>query len=133
MSKEPFSDTGSDRPSVSSREISERSEGAAKQRFEMYLVECIERLFTEIGNRLANSLQQTLGRLVNVQSRSVDVLEKLETEQRYMRTQIERLTAELTLLRRGKLPSPQIPRGRRAWTHRHRRLFVAPRPRIPKG
>jgi hypothetical protein len=135
MSKESFSDAGSDAgpdaPGALSGGAAERSDGAAKQRFEAYLVECVERLFTEIGTRLSNSLQQTLGRLVNVQSRSIDVLEKLEAEQRYMRAQIERLSADIALLRRGSM-TPPVPRGRRAWTHRHRRLFVASRPRLPK-
>ncbi len=131
MSKESFSDAGPDAPGALSGGAVERSDGVARQRFEAYLVECVERLFTEIGTRFSNSLQQTLGRLVNVQSRSIDVLEKLEAEQRYMRAQIERLSADIALLRRGSM-TPPVPRGRRAWTHRHRRLFVAPRPRLPK-
>ncbi|QUV96264.1 hypothetical protein [Chloracidobacterium aggregatum] len=103
MSKESFSDAGPDAPGALSGGAVERSDGVAKQRFEAYLVECVERLFAEIGTRLSNSLQQTLGRLVNVQSRSIDVLEKLEAEQRYMRAQIERLSADIALLRRGSM------------------------------
>jgi cell division protein FtsB len=129
MSRESFSDAGSDTPGTPSSNTVARSE--AEQRFEAYLAECIERLLAEIGTRLSGSLQQTLGRLVNVQARLVEALEKLEAEQRYLRAQIERLSSEVTLLRQGKLTSP-MPRSRRAWTHRHRRLLVAPRLRVPK-
>ncbi|MGQ9897643.1 MAG: hypothetical protein ACUVR8_08840 [Acidobacteriota bacterium] len=131
MFKESSSDAGPGTPDAISGDTAGRLDGAARQRSDMYLVECIERLFTEIGTRLLNSLQQTLGRLVNVQARSIEVLERIEAEQRYLRAQVERLSADVALLRRGSR-APQLPRGRRLWTHRHRRLFVAPRPRLPK-
>ncbi|OYT73162.1 MAG: hypothetical protein CFK52_02530 [Chloracidobacterium sp. CP2_5A] len=132
MSKELFSDARPDSPSVAALNAAQRSNGETRQRLEGYLSECIERLLSEIGTRLATTFQQTLGRLASVQSRSVDVLERLEAEQRYMRAQLERLTAELTLLRRGGA-AVNAPRGRRPWTHRHRRLFVMPRPRLSKN
>ncbi len=130
MSKELFSDARSDAPAVAALKGAP-PDGETRQRLERYLSECIERLFAEIGARLATTLQQTLGRLVNVQSRSIDVLEKMEAEQRYMRAQLERLAAELALLRRGGAAS--APRNRRPWTHRRRRLFVISRPRLPKA
>ncbi|MCS7080066.1 MAG: hypothetical protein NZ585_08455 [Chloracidobacterium sp.] len=133
MSKEMFPNAGSDAAGASTLSAVPRSDSDhdAKQRFEKYLTECVERLFTEVSARLATTLQQTLGRLVTVQSRAIDVMEKMEAEQRYMRAQIEQLTAEIANLRRGAA-APQAVRSRRPWTHRHRRLFVIPRPRLPK-
>lgn len=130
MSKEMYPNAESHAPGAPTVNAAPRSEGDARRRFEDYLAECIERLFTEAGARLAGALQQTLGRLVNVQSRAIDVMEKMEAEQRYMRAQIERLTAEIARLRGGAAPT--VGRSRRLWTHRHRRLVVTPRPRLPK-
>lgn len=125
-----FSNAGPSAPGAATVDATPRPEGDARQRFERHLAECIDRLLTEAGTRLAQTLQQTLGRLIAVQSRAIDVMEKIEAEQRYMRAQIERLTTEVMQLRRGAPPTTG--RSRRSWTHRHRRLFVIPRPRLPK-
>ncbi|MFQ3581136.1 MAG: hypothetical protein SNJ67_00755 [Chloracidobacterium sp.] len=138
MSKELSSDARSgDAPGISALKAATRSGGEAREHearehFEAYVSECVERLFAEVGTRIVNSFQQTVGRLLNIQSRSIDVMEKMEVEQRYMRAQIERLTTEVAALRRG-LATPRVTRSRRPWTHRHRRLFVTPRPRLPKA